>query len=84
MTESEAIQARHSVRKYLGKPIEAEKIEAIRKCIDLCNHEGGVHFQLVINEPKAFRNSIDWRITASFRMSATISPSLRPKEMTAV
>ena len=60
MTESEAIQARHSVRKYLDKPIEAEKIEAIQKCIDLCNSEGGVHFQLVTNEPKAFRNGVDW------------------------
>jgi nitroreductase len=60
MTESEAIQARHSVRKYLDKPIEAEKIEAIQKCIDHCNREGGVHFQLVTNEPKAFRNGVDW------------------------
>ena len=60
MTESEAIQARHSVRKYLDKPIETEKIEAIQKCIDLCNHEGNVHFQLVTNEPKAFRNGVDW------------------------
>ena len=54
MTESEAIQARHSVRKYIDKPIEAEKIEAIQKCIDLCNREGGVHFQLIANEPEAF------------------------------
>ena len=60
MTESEAIQARHSVRKYLDKPIEAEKIETIQKCIDLCNRESGVHFQLVSNEPKAFRNGVDW------------------------
>jgi len=58
MTESEAIQARHSVRKYLDKPIEAEKIEAIQKCIDLCNREGGVHFQLIANEPKAFSSII--------------------------
>ena len=54
MTESEAIQARHSVRKYIDKPIEAEKIEAIQKCIDLCNREGSVHFQLIANEPEAF------------------------------
>ena len=54
MTESEAIRARHSVRKYLDKPIEAEKIETIQKCIDLCNREGGVHFQLIANEPEAF------------------------------
>ena len=58
MTESEAIRARHSVRKYLDKPLEAEKIEAIQKCIDLCNREGGVHFQLVTNEPEAFSSII--------------------------
>ena len=54
MTELEAIQARHSVRQYLDKPIEAEKIEAIQTCLDLCNREGGVHFQLIANEPQAF------------------------------
>lgn len=54
MTEFEAIAARHSVRQYLDKPIEADKIEAIQDCIDLCNREGGVHFQLITNEPKAF------------------------------
>lgn len=58
MTESEAIQARHSVRKYLDKPIEAEKIEAIQKSIELCNREGGVHFQLIANEPEAFSSII--------------------------
>ena len=54
MTELEAIKARHSVRQYLDKPIEAEKIEAIQACIDRCNREGGVHIQLIANEPKAF------------------------------
>jgi nitroreductase len=60
MTELEAIQVRHSVRKYLDKPIEAEKIEAIQECLALCNREGGLHFQLVTDEPKAFRNGVDW------------------------
>jgi len=60
MTESEAIIARHSVRQYLDKPIEAEKIEAIQECIDRCNREGGVHIQLATNEPKAFRKGVDW------------------------
>ena len=60
MTLLEAITARHSVRQYSDKPIEAEKIEAIRECIDLCNREGGVHLQLVTNEPKAFRKGVDW------------------------
>ena len=54
MTLEEAITARHSVRQYLEKPIEAEKIEAIQECLNCCNREGGVHFQLIANEPKAF------------------------------
>ena len=60
MTELEAIKARHSVRQYLDKPIEAEKIEAIQACIDCCNREGGIHLQLVTNEPRAFRKGVDW------------------------
>jgi nitroreductase len=58
MTELEAIVARHSVRKYLDKPIEPEKIEAIQTCINLCNREGGLHFQLIANEPKAFASML--------------------------
>ena len=79
MTESEAIQARHSVRKYLDKPIEAEKIEAIQKCIDLCNCEGGVHFQLVTNEPKAFHNSIDWADYGKFQNVSNYIAIVAPK-----
>ena len=45
--------ARHSVRQYLDKPIEAEKIEELKALIDECNREGGTHLQLVTNEPKA-------------------------------
>ena len=60
LLQLEAITARHSVRHYIDKPIEAEKIEAIRECIGHCNREGGVHFQLVTDEPKAFRNGVDW------------------------
>ncbi len=58
MTELEAIVTRHSVRKYLDKPIESEKIEAIQACINLCNREGGLHFQLIANEPKAFASML--------------------------
>lgn len=48
MTELEALQARHSERKYLDKPIEAEKIAAIQKCVELCNRahlDLGIFFQ---------------------------------------
>ena len=57
MTLQEAITARHAVRSYLDKPIEDEKIKAIQECIDLCNREGGLHIQLIINNPKAFASS---------------------------
>lgn len=57
MTELEAIQTRHSVRKYLDKPIEAEKVKAMQDCIAECNRAGGLHLQLVTNEPQAFKGS---------------------------
>ncbi|MBQ6771158.1 MAG: nitroreductase [Bacteroidales bacterium] len=54
MTLQEAISARHSVRQYLEKPIETEKITQLQALIDECNREDGLHLQLVISEPKAF------------------------------
>ena len=54
MTLEEAIRARHSVRQYLNKPIETEKIEQLQKLINECNQKGGLHIQLVTEEPKAF------------------------------
>lgn len=58
MTELEAIVARHSVRQFTEKPIEAEKISKIQSCIDECNAEGGLHIQLVTNEPTAFQKGL--------------------------
>ena len=46
MTLQEAIVVRHSVRQYMEKPIEAEKIEELKALIDECNREGGTHLQL--------------------------------------
>lgn len=54
MTELQAIFARHSVRAYLNKPIEQEKIDILTECINECNRESGLNIQLVTNEPKAF------------------------------
>lgn len=50
----QAIQTRHSVRRYTGKPIEREAISALQAEIDACNAEGGIHMQLITEEPKAF------------------------------
>jgi len=58
MTLEEAIRARHSVRQYTEKPIEAEKIQQLQDLIDECNREGRLHIQLVTDEPKAFANGI--------------------------
>lgn len=87
MTEIEAIKVRHSVRQYLDKPIEAEKIEAIQACIDRCNREGGIHLQLVTNEPKAFRKGVDWPKYGKFgnveNYIAVVAPKGRSGDVTA-
>ena len=54
----QAIKERHSVRNYLDKPIEAEKVAIIRQLIDDCNRESGLHIQLVLDEPLAFSTGI--------------------------
>lgn len=54
MDIKEAVQVRRSVRQYLDKPIEAEKIAQLQAEIDACNKEGGLHIQL-IEDPGAFQ-----------------------------
>jgi len=54
MTIQEAIQQRHSVRRYADKPIEREKVAALRALIERCNAESGLNIQLVTDEPTAF------------------------------
>lgn len=50
----EAIDLRHSVRQYLDKPIDEDLVNNLKKEIEECNKESGLHIQLVLNEPKAF------------------------------
>lgn len=50
----EAINARHSVRKYIDKPIEKNLIDELNKEIETINKESGLNIQLITNEPKAF------------------------------
>ena len=54
MNVMEAMTARHSVRQYEDKAIEPEKLAALEQEITACNQEGGLHIQLVKDEPKAF------------------------------
>ena len=58
MTLQEAILARHSVRQYIDKPIEAEKIQQLQDRINECNRVGGLHIQLVTDEPNAFSGGL--------------------------
>jgi len=54
MTIMEAIAARHSVRQYQEKPLEAGVIKRLQEEIAICNQESGLHIQLIVDEPKAF------------------------------
>lgn len=54
MTLLEAIQARHSVRRYRPEPIPDDVQNQLRQAIMLANREGDLHVQLVTDESKAF------------------------------
>lgn len=49
------MRARHSVRNYKNKPIEADAVEALNKAIEEINAESGLRFVLVCEEPEAFK-----------------------------
>lgn len=55
MTIQEAIQARHSVRAYIDKPLAEDAVTALRAKIDEVNAAAGLHIQLILNEPKSFQ-----------------------------
>lgn len=54
MTLLEAIEARHSVRKYKDEPLAEEVLTTLRDRIREINEEAGLHIKLVTGEPKAF------------------------------
>ena len=54
MTAYEAMEARHSVRSYLPRPIEETALQALLAEVELCNRRGGLHIQLVTEAPEAF------------------------------
>lgn len=60
MTELEAIKARHSVRKYIDKPIETTKVATLRAEVEKLNAESGLNIQLVLDEPKCFSTGM-WK-----------------------
>lgn len=54
MNITEAMNERHSVRQYTDRPLSDDIISRLNEEISLCNKEGGLHIQLVADEPKAF------------------------------
>lgn len=58
MTLQEAIKARHSVRRYIDRPIEDGIVRTLQAKVDEVNSEGGLHIQLVTNEPRAFKGKM--------------------------
>lgn len=54
MSLRKIMEERHSVRSYEDRPIEGEVKEELVSFIDECNSTGGLHIQLVTDEPQAF------------------------------
>ncbi|MGN0230484.1 MAG: nitroreductase family protein [Muribaculaceae bacterium] len=54
MTLQEAITCRHSVRRYVSKPLSPECIAALQEKIEECNRLSDLHMQLVVGETRAF------------------------------
>ena len=54
MDEMEAIRQRHSVRRYLDRPLEPEVRDKLAAFTDQCSRESGLHLQLICNEPAGF------------------------------
>ncbi|MBN1891937.1 MAG: nitroreductase [Clostridiales bacterium] len=54
MTPEEAIKDRHSVRKYLDRPIPDPIRSELQNEIESVNRESGLNIQVFFDEPKAF------------------------------
>lgn len=53
-----ALIQRHSVRQYLDKPLDNTIVSTLQSEIKDCNKKSGLHIQLVVNEPKAFKGPL--------------------------
>jgi len=54
MNLQEAVLARHSVRSYLDKPIDAGTADQLNQYLDQLNAESGLHMQLIQGDGKPF------------------------------
>ena len=51
---TQAMKDRHSVRSYISRPIDDDKVMTLQNEIQKINAGSGLHFQLMIDEPRAF------------------------------
>ena len=56
----EAIRARHSVRKYVERPIGAAEADRLKAAVERINAESGLNVQLVLEEPRSFSSGV-WK-----------------------
>ena len=56
----EAIRKRHSVRRYLDRPVGQDLAGILASSIDRINRLSGLNIQLVLDEPKAFSSGL-WK-----------------------
>lgn len=56
MTLQEAIQSRHSIRRYKSIPLSEDVVSQIQNKISEINSERNLHIQLVTNETKGFKS----------------------------
>ncbi len=59
MNHIELIRERHSVRNYLDKPIETEKVERLKEKIEECNAAGSLHMQFCPDAGKTFNKVLN-------------------------
>lgn len=53
----ETVAARHSVRDYTDRPLDGEPRARLSRLVGACNADGGLHIQLVTDEPDAYGKS---------------------------
>ena len=74
----ELMEKRHSVRRYLDKPLTEEQLQALRAETDACNAESGLRIQLITDEPKAL-GGIKGKVSA-FRGAVNYFAMVGPDE----
>ena len=55
MDMMEFMKQRHSVRQFTDEALDDAAVKELQQEIDACNSEGGLHIQLITNEPEAFQ-----------------------------